>query len=233
MKTTPWDRRPWPWLLLAASLVAYANGLNGDFTYDDKAIIRDNPRIQEWKTSPDLHDALLRRLVSPPRRPIGRSTLLSFAANYLVHGKYPLRIPRGERRAPTSPTRGCCSSLPAPLRGDDGRHRGAPVRGHADPRGSRDVDRGRAEVLARVPPARRLVAADRARRARRTHRAGGLRPLLPGDPDEGERGCSPAFLFLDAMTRETGPFFLAGGGALRRRALFSSPSPFRSPPRSR
>jgi tetratricopeptide (TPR) repeat protein len=33
-------------LLLAACLLPYANGLTGDFTYDDKAIIRDNPRIR-------------------------------------------------------------------------------------------------------------------------------------------------------------------------------------------
>ncbi len=33
-------------LLLAACLICYANGLTGDFTYDDKAIIRDDPRIR-------------------------------------------------------------------------------------------------------------------------------------------------------------------------------------------
>ena len=33
-------------LLLAACLVCYANGLTGDFTYDDKAIVRDDPRIR-------------------------------------------------------------------------------------------------------------------------------------------------------------------------------------------
>jgi len=33
-------------LLLAACVVCYANGLTGDFTYDDKAIVRDDPRIR-------------------------------------------------------------------------------------------------------------------------------------------------------------------------------------------
>jgi protein O-mannosyl-transferase len=33
-------------LLLAAGIVCYSNGLAGDFTYDDKAIVRDDPRIR-------------------------------------------------------------------------------------------------------------------------------------------------------------------------------------------
>ena len=33
-------------LLLAACIVCYANGLTADFTYDDKAIVRDDPRIR-------------------------------------------------------------------------------------------------------------------------------------------------------------------------------------------
>src|SRR6266508_5933148 len=32
-------------LLLAACLVCYANGLTGNFTYDDKAIVRDDVRV--------------------------------------------------------------------------------------------------------------------------------------------------------------------------------------------
>jgi len=34
------------WLLVAACLVCYANGLTANFTYDDKAIVRDDPRIR-------------------------------------------------------------------------------------------------------------------------------------------------------------------------------------------
>jgi len=34
-------------LLVLACVAAYANGLTGTFTYDDKAIVRDNPRIRE------------------------------------------------------------------------------------------------------------------------------------------------------------------------------------------
>ncbi|HEX9149812.1 MAG TPA: hypothetical protein VF958_11680, partial [Thermoanaerobaculia bacterium] len=33
-------------LLIVACVVCYANGLTGDFTYDDKAIVRDNPRLR-------------------------------------------------------------------------------------------------------------------------------------------------------------------------------------------
>ena len=36
-------------VLAAACLLCYANGLTGEFTYDDKAIVRDDPRIR----SPD------------------------------------------------------------------------------------------------------------------------------------------------------------------------------------
>ena len=33
-------------LLAGACVLAYANGLTGAFVYDDKAIVRDNPRIR-------------------------------------------------------------------------------------------------------------------------------------------------------------------------------------------
>ena len=41
-------RRMWGWaaVLVAASIITYANGLGGGFTYDDKAIVRDNSRIR-------------------------------------------------------------------------------------------------------------------------------------------------------------------------------------------
>jgi tetratricopeptide (TPR) repeat protein len=83
----PWERRPWAWLLLAACLVAYANGLTGDFTYDDKAIVRDNPRIQSWSALPQV---LTTHYFGGPiqtgtaYRPVD---LLTFAANYAIHGR--------------------------------------------------------------------------------------------------------------------------------------------------
>ena len=40
------DRAAWALLLALACLAVFANGLTGTFTYDDKAIIRDNPRIR-------------------------------------------------------------------------------------------------------------------------------------------------------------------------------------------
>ncbi|HTD52763.1 MAG TPA: hypothetical protein VK780_07045, partial [Thermoanaerobaculia bacterium] len=40
------DKRLWAALLLAACAVSYANGTFGAFTYDDKAIVRDNLRIR-------------------------------------------------------------------------------------------------------------------------------------------------------------------------------------------
>ena len=50
MKANRWQPRPGAatsaMLLVAACLVCYANGLTADFTYDDKAIVRDDPRIR-------------------------------------------------------------------------------------------------------------------------------------------------------------------------------------------
>ena len=83
----PWEKRPWPWLLAAACFVAYANGLNGGFTYDDKAIVRDDPRIQSWSELPKIfttHYFGGSLATGTAYRPVD---LLSFAANYAVHGK--------------------------------------------------------------------------------------------------------------------------------------------------
>jgi protein O-mannosyl-transferase len=82
-----WDKRPWPWLLVAACVLAYANGLNGNFTYDDKAIVRDNPRIQSWSELPKIftkHYFGGTLATGTAYRPID---LLSLAANFAIHGK--------------------------------------------------------------------------------------------------------------------------------------------------
>ncbi len=83
-----WEKHPWPALLLAAGLLAFANGMTGDFTYDDKAIVRDNPRIQEWSSLPEIfttHYFGGTLATGTSYRPVD---LLSFAANWLVHGRY-------------------------------------------------------------------------------------------------------------------------------------------------
>jgi tetratricopeptide (TPR) repeat protein len=74
-------------LLVAACLVPFANSLTGDFTYDDKAIVRDNVRIQ----SPDtLGQVFATSYFGGPRgsgtayRPI---LLLSYAVQWWIHGK--------------------------------------------------------------------------------------------------------------------------------------------------
>ncbi len=83
----PWEKRPWPWLLVAACVLAYANGLNGGFTYDDKAIVRDDPRIQSWSELPKIfttHYFGGTLATGTAYRPVD---LLSFAANFAIHGK--------------------------------------------------------------------------------------------------------------------------------------------------
>ncbi|MGH9440667.1 MAG: glycosyltransferase family 39 protein [Thermoanaerobaculia bacterium] len=83
----PWEKRPWPWLLVAACLLAYSNGLNGGFTYDDKAIVRDDPRIQSWSELPKIfttHYFGGTLATGTAYRPVD---LLSLAANFAIHGK--------------------------------------------------------------------------------------------------------------------------------------------------
>jgi len=73
-------------LLVAASLLSYANGLTGAFAYDDKAIVRDNPRIR----SPRVASQIL--TTGYFGRPRGSGTnyrpvlLASFAVQWWVHG---------------------------------------------------------------------------------------------------------------------------------------------------
>ena len=73
-------------VLVAACLVSYANGLRGDFTYDDKAIVRDNARIRSPRsvsqvfTTPYFGGA---RGQGTGYRPL---LLLSFAVQRWVHG---------------------------------------------------------------------------------------------------------------------------------------------------
>src|SRR6478672_2813250 len=74
-------------LLLAACLLTYANGLPSGFTYDDKAIVRDNPRIRSIAAVPRIFTT---SYFGGPRgsgtayRPV---LLLSFAAQWWIHGR--------------------------------------------------------------------------------------------------------------------------------------------------
>ncbi len=73
-------------LLAGACLLAYANGLTGAFTYDDKAIVRDNPRIR----APARVDEIFTTQYFGG--PAGTGTayrpllLLSFALQWWIHG---------------------------------------------------------------------------------------------------------------------------------------------------
>jgi tetratricopeptide (TPR) repeat protein len=74
-------------LLLAACIVCYANGLTGDFTYDDKAIVRDDPRIREPAGIAQIFSTPYfggPRGVGTGFRPI---VLTSYAVQWWLHGR--------------------------------------------------------------------------------------------------------------------------------------------------
>ncbi|MEP6993159.1 MAG: tetratricopeptide repeat protein [Acidobacteriota bacterium] len=77
-------------LLAGACLLAYANGLTGTFTYDDKAIVRDNPRI---RAPGRVTEIFTTQYFGGPRgtgtayRP---ALLLSFAIQWWIHGGEPV-----------------------------------------------------------------------------------------------------------------------------------------------
>ena len=73
-------------LLAGAALLAHANGIPGGFTYDDKAIVRDNPRIRAPSSLPLLFST--QYFGGPPGsgtayRPV---LLVSFAVEWWIHG---------------------------------------------------------------------------------------------------------------------------------------------------
>jgi len=73
-------------LLSAACLLCYANGLTGEFSYDDKAIVRDNPRIR----SPDQIEEIFRTEYFGRTKGTGTSyrpvLLVSYALQWWIHG---------------------------------------------------------------------------------------------------------------------------------------------------
>ena len=79
-------RLSWALLLSGACLLAYANGLTGGFTYDDKAIVRDNPRIR----APERIDEIFTTQYFGGPRGTGTAyrpmLLLSYAIQWWIHG---------------------------------------------------------------------------------------------------------------------------------------------------
>lgn len=77
----------WAAVLVAACVLTYANGLTGGFTYDDKAIVRDNPRIRAPESFPKIFTT---SYFGTPRgsgsvyRPV---LLVSYAVQWWVHGR--------------------------------------------------------------------------------------------------------------------------------------------------
>ncbi len=83
-------RLPWALLLLGACALAYANGLTGAFTYDDKAIVRDNFRLRSPERVVDLFTTQYfggAKGTGTAYRPL---LLLSFAAQWWIHGADPV-----------------------------------------------------------------------------------------------------------------------------------------------
>ena len=77
-------------LLLAACLIPFASGLSGDFTYDDKAIVRDNPRIQSPSTLGQIFETSYFGGAPGTGSAYRPLLLASFAIEWWIHGKKPL-----------------------------------------------------------------------------------------------------------------------------------------------
>jgi protein O-mannosyl-transferase len=74
--------------VFGACLLAYANGLTGGFTYDDKAVVRDDARIQSLARFPEIFTTNYfggRLETGQNYRPLD---LASFAADFALFGKW-------------------------------------------------------------------------------------------------------------------------------------------------
>jgi tetratricopeptide (TPR) repeat protein len=83
-------RLSWALLLVGACLLVYANGLTGAFTYDDKAIVRDNLRIRTPSRTGEIFATQYfggSAGTGTAYRPL---LLLSFAVQWWIHGGDPL-----------------------------------------------------------------------------------------------------------------------------------------------
>jgi len=79
-------RLPAALLLAGACLLSYANGLTGAFCYDDKAVVRDNPRIRAPGRVGEIFTTQYfggRKGTGTSYRPV---LLLSYAVQWWVHG---------------------------------------------------------------------------------------------------------------------------------------------------
>ena len=86
-----------PWAAAAVGLFCFANSLSNDFTYDDNAIVRDNPRIRSlsnvreiWFSDWWYLQSELEPIPNPKRDRLYRPlTLFTFALNYAAGGLAP------------------------------------------------------------------------------------------------------------------------------------------------
>ena len=79
-------RLPAALLLTGACVLCFANGLTGAFSYDDKAIVRDNPRLRRPERVDEIFETQYfggRRGTGTAYRPV---LLLSYAAQWWAHG---------------------------------------------------------------------------------------------------------------------------------------------------
>ncbi len=74
-------------LLLAACLIPFANGLSGGFTYDDKAIVRDDARIRSPSTLGQLFETSYFGGAPQTGTAYRPGLLLSFAVQWWIHGR--------------------------------------------------------------------------------------------------------------------------------------------------
>ncbi len=88
----------WPAAAVALGLLFYSNSIFNDFTYDDNAIVRLNPRIHSltnfreiWLTDWWFEKTADQPYVDPARDRLYRPlTLFSFALNYAIHESSPM-----------------------------------------------------------------------------------------------------------------------------------------------
>lgn len=77
-------------LLLLASVLPYLNGLAGDFTYDDKVIVRDNPRLASPSTVGEILTTHYFGGGAETATNYRPAVLLTYAVQRWVHGNRPL-----------------------------------------------------------------------------------------------------------------------------------------------
>ena len=136
------DKWQWAAVLIAACILTYANGLGGDFTYDDKAIVRDNPRI---RSPGNVSQIFTTSYFGGPRGPgtVYRPVLLlSYAVQWWIHGRQAVAFHAVNVLLHAGATLLLGGALPAhrhpPRRG---LRSGAALRGRPDPRRGRHEPR--------------------------------------------------------------------------------------------